>query len=173
MKKFLSLLLIIGIFTIQSEFAVAETLDNDFNIMLNQQLIEKPTVKVHTDAPVWAEYVAPKYRNPRADFSKKASISELAVGIVLTELIITAPIGIPMIVHGTTKVKMISYNNRKNIFDEEIAKAQLIENNAERVAVYQNILTKCHLKESTRQHYAKKEAKMKAKAEKKAKNLEK
>lgn len=120
-------------------------------------------VKIHDDAPVWEEYVAPKYRNPRSDFSKGASISELAVGILLTELILTAPIGIPMTIHGTTKVKMVSYNNRKQIFDEEIAKAKLIEDDNQRALAYKTILKKCHLKESTRQHYAKKEAKEKKK----------
>lgn len=124
---------------------------------------------VHNDAPVWAEYVAPKYRNPRSDFGKGAAISELVVGIVLTELILTAPIGIPMTVHGTTKVKMVSYNNRKQIFDEEIAKAQLIEDDKERADAYKKVLKRCHLKESTRKHYAKKEAKAKKKAAKKNK----
>ena len=126
------------------------------------------TVK-HDDAPVWDEYVAPKYRNPRSDFSRKASISELATGVLLTELIITAPIGIPMVVHGTTRVKMVSYNNRKNIFDREIEKAQYIVDDNERAKAYKNILQQCHLKESTRQHYLKKNAKAQAKAEKKAK----
>ena len=122
--------------------------------------------KVHDDAPVWEEYVAPKYREPRGDFGKGASISELVVGIVLTELILTAPIGIPMTVHGTTKVKMVSYNNRKQIFDEEIAKAKLIENDEERAEAYKKVLKRCHLKESTRQHYARKEGKSKKKSEK-------
>ena len=92
MKKFCVLLILLG------------TLST--NVLAEE--IAKPQAVIHTDAPVWAEYVAPKYRNPRLDFSKKASITELAVGIVLTELIITSPIGIPMTVHGTTKVKMIS-----------------------------------------------------------------
>ena len=67
---------------------------------------------------------------------------------------------------------MVSYNNRKNIFDEEIAKAKLIQDDTERAAAYQKILKQCHLKESTRQHYAKKEAKANKKAAKKAKNLD-
>ena len=42
----------------------------------------------------------------------------------------------------------------------------------ERAAAYQKILKQCHLKESTRQHYIRKEAKAKAKAAKKAKELD-
>lgn len=122
-------------------------------------------------APKWEDYVAPKYQNPRTDFSKKGSISELVTGIVLTELIITAPIGIPMTIHGTTKVKMVSYANRKRIFDEEIQKANEIEDSAQREEAYRKILKQCHLKESTKNHYEKKRAKAKAKAEKKAAKL--
>ena len=79
----------------------------------------------YDDAPKWEEYVAPKYRNPRTDFSKAASITELSIGGVLTALILTAPIGIPMVIHGTTKVKMVSYANRKRIFDEKAKKSGL------------------------------------------------
>ena len=54
---------------------------------------------------------------------------------------------------------MVSYANRKKIFDEEIAKAKLIQDDAEREAEYQRILKRCHLKESTKEHYAKKQTK--------------
>ena len=54
---------------------------------------------------------------------------------------------------------MVSYANRKRIFDEEIAKAKLIENPEERAEAYKKILKRCNLKESTRQHYIEKEAK--------------
>lgn len=172
MKKFLSLLLILGLFSVNLEVFAIEKISEETKVV-SEKATEQTTLKVHDDAPVWAEYVAPKYRNPRSDFSKKGAISELAVGVLLTELIITAPIGIPMVVHGTTKVKMVSYNNRKKIFDEEIAKARLIQDDKERAAAYKKILKRCHLKESTREHYAKKEAKAAAKAAKKAQELEK
>ena len=119
----------------------------------------------YDDAPKWEEYVAPKYRNPRTDFSKAASITELSIGGVLTALILTAPIGIPMVIHGTTKVKMVSYANRKRIFDEKMAEAQLIEDPQERAEAYQKILKRCHLKESTKQHYARKESRKTARKE--------
>ena len=162
MKKILSILLILGIFSINtSVFAKSKKKEKQVETPVEQTTSLQG--EIHEDAPVWAEYVAPKYRNPRSDFSKGASITELTIGIILTELIITAPIGIPMVVHGTKKIKMVSYNNRKNIFDEEIAKAQRIEDDTERAQEYQRILNRCHLKESTRAHYAKKEAKKKAK----------
>lgn len=118
---------------------------------------------VHNDAPKWEEYVAPKYRYPRTDFRRGSSVAEIVAGAILTDLILTAPIGIPMIIHGTTRVKMVSYANRKNIFDKEMAKADLITDDIERAAAYKKILKKCHLKESTRQYYARKEKETAAK----------
>lgn len=118
---------------------------------------------VHDDAPKWEEYVAPKYRYPRTDFRRGSSVAEIVAGAILTDLILTAPIGIPMIIHGTTKVKMVSYANRKNIFDNEMAKADLITDDIERAAAYKKILKKCHLKESTRRHYARKDKETAAK----------
>ena len=72
-----------------------------------------------------------------------------------------------MIIHGSTKIKMVSYSNRKQIFDKKIAEAQLIEDDAERQAAYDAILKKCNLKESTKAHYAKKTEKAEKKAAKK------
>ncbi len=159
MKKLISLFLLTSFLSINISFA-EDTLSSETSVNT------PPTI--HDDAPVWADYVAPKYRNPRNDFSKAASITELSIGGVLTALVLTAPIGIPMVIHGTTKVKMVSYNNRKQIFDEKIAEAQLIENDAERQAAYKAALKRCHLKESTKAHYAKKTAKAEKKAQKKA-----
>lgn len=153
MKKLLILLLVFGI------------LNTNFTVIASENLHKNPAIErqqtgiIYDDAPKWEEYVAPKYRNPRTDFSRAASITELAIGGLLTSLILTAPIGIPMVIHGTTKVKMVSYANRKRIFDEEIAKAKLIEDQEERAEAYKKILKRCNLKESTRQHYAEKEAK--------------
>ena len=70
-------------------------------------------------------------------------------------------------------LKELLFESYQNIFDEEIAKAKLIQDDKERAAAYQKILKQCHLKESTRQHYIRKEAKAKAKAAKKAKELDK
>ena len=159
MKKIISLLLLTSFLGVNVSYA-EETL-------LNETPAET-SITVHDDAPVWADYVAPKYRNPRHDFSRGGAIAEVAVGGVLTALILPAPIGVPMIVHGSTKIKMVSYNNRKQIFDKKIAEAQLIEDDAERQAAYRATLKKCNLKESTKKHYAKKAAKAEIKAQKKA-----
>ena len=129
--------------------------------------VQNSTLTIPVDAPVWDDYVAPKYRNPRTDFSKGASITELSIGAVLTSLIITSPIGIPMVIHGTTKVKMVSYANRKRIFDEEMAEAITIEDPALRAKEYEQILKRCHLKESTKRHYEKKYYKQQQKLAKK------
>ena len=153
MKKLLILLLVFGILNANFTVIASE------NLQKNPAIERQQTGIIYDDAPKWEEYVAPKYRNPRTDFSRAASITELAIGGLLTSLILTAPIGIPMVIHGTTKVKMVSYANRKRIFDEEIAKAKLIEDQEERAEAYKKILKRCNLKESTRQHYAEKEAK--------------
>ena len=145
MKKNLILLLAISIFSLNNVVFATEALTSDV---------------VHDDAPKWEEYVAPKYRNPHATCEKDPAVKQLVWGVVLTELIITCPIGIPMTISGTKKVKMLSYENRKKIFDEEISKAQLIQDDAQRKAEYKRILSKCHLKESTRRHYAKKEGRV-------------
>ena len=154
MKKLLILLLAFGILNVNFTVLASENLQKEPAIEVQQQ-----SGIIYDDAPKWEEYVAPKYRNPRTDFSRAGSITELAIGGLLTSLILTAPIGIPMVIHGTTKVKMVSYANRKRIFDEEIAKAKLIEDQEERAEAYKKILKRCNLKESTRQHYAEKEAK--------------
>ena len=153
MKKLLILLLVFGILNANFTVIASE------NLQKNPAIERQQTGIIYDDAPKWEEYVAPKYRNPRTDFSRAASITELAIGGLLTSLILTAPIGIPMVIHGTTKVKMVSYANRKRILDEEIAKAKLIEDQEERAEAYKKILKRCNLKESTRQHYAEKEAK--------------
>ena len=136
--------------------------------------VENSTLTIPVDAPAWEDYVAPKYKNPRTDFSKSASITELSIGAVLTSLILTAPVGIPMVIHGTTKVKMVSYANRKRIFDEKMAEAITIEDPALRAKEYEHILKRCHLKESTKRHYEKKYYKQQQKlAKKQAKELKK
>lgn len=167
MKKFVAITLLFCFMNFNlGAFALEETVEN-----VSQSA---PSVTLYDDAPKWEDYVAPKYRNPRTDFSKGSSITELSVGALLTELIITAPIGVPLLVHGTTKVKMGSYANRKKIFEEEIAKARTIEDPDKRAQEYTRILSKCNLKESTKRHYEKKYAKKQKKlAKKQAKNAEK
>ena len=59
--------------------------------------------------------VPEKYQNPRTFPNRGKNIAELSVGIVLTDLLITAPVGIPMIVHATTKMKNQSWYEKKQI----------------------------------------------------------
>ena len=68
-------------------------------------------------APVWEEYVPKKYQNPRSFPSKGKNIAELSVGIVLTDLLITAPVGIPMVCHASTKMKNQGWYEKKAIFE--------------------------------------------------------
>ncbi len=159
MKELITFFILAVFLSVNMSVAAEDTLLNEIQ--------ENTSAVVHNDAPVWADYVAPKYRNPRQDFSRGGAITEVAVGGVLTGLILTAPIGVPMIIHGSTKIKMVSYSNRKQIFDKKIAEAQLIEDDAERQAAYDAILKKCNLKESTKAHYAKKTEKAEKKAAKK------
>ena len=76
MKKQITSLLIISILSI-APTAIAE------NITTSE-----------VKAPVWEEYVPQKYQNPRQFPNRGKNIAELSVGIVLTDLLITAPIGI-------------------------------------------------------------------------------
>ena len=126
------------------------------------------TTKV--EPPKWEDYVPEKYQNPREDFSRGGAIAEMAVGIELTALIITSPIGIPMICHGSTKFKHVSYRGRKAKFEAGLIEAEKIQDPVEKQEFYKNLLKRCKLKESQKIKLAKKRAK---KAEKEAKKLEK
>ena len=94
------------------KFAVVTIL---FSLLTTQSLVfaeevgsGQKNIQVQVVAPKWEEYVPEKYQNPRNDFTRASAISELSVGAVLTNLIITAPIGVPMICHGVTKFKHVS-----------------------------------------------------------------
>jgi|GEM_PF-1209221 len=97
------------------------------------------------DAPKWIEYVPDKYQNPRTDFSKGKAIGELSAGIVLTDLLITAPIGIPMITHATTKLKNIGWADKKVKFFNGLEEAKKISNDAERAAFYKKLRSECKM----------------------------
>lgn len=99
------------------------------------------------DAPKWVEYVPTKYHNPRTDFKKGTAIAELASGIVLTDLLLTAPIGIPMICHSTTKLKNIGWADKKNKYFEGLEEAKNINNSNERQDHYDKLLKKCKMTE--------------------------
>lgn len=98
-------------------------------------------------APVWEEYVPKKYQNPRSFPSKGKNIAELSVGIVLTDLLLTAPIGIPMICHASTKMKNQGWYEKKAIFENGLKEAENISDPAEKQAYYDSLLKKCKMTE--------------------------
>lgn len=97
------------------------------------------------NAPRWTDYVPEKYENPRTDFKKGTAIAELTVGIILTDLLLTAPIGIPMICHSTTKLKNIGYTKKKAKYFEGLDEAKNIPT-TEQDEYYTNLLKKCKMK---------------------------
>ena len=139
MKKFLSVILGLLIVVFNSPvFALSEANSQDLRDTRVQP--EEPS-----NAPRWDDYVPKKYRNPRTDFSRGKSIGELVTGIVLTDLIITCPIGIPMIYHSTTKLKNLSYAEKKEIFFDGLEKAQNLSSE-EQDEYYKELIKKCKLK---------------------------
>ncbi len=111
-------------------------------------------------APRWEDYVPDKYQNPRTDFTRGGSIAELSAGILLTNLIFTCPIGIPMICHSSTKLKHIGYCEKKQIFENGLKKAQKISDPDEKEEYYQDLLKKCKFSEKDRLKLAKKRGRL-------------
>lgn len=109
-----------------------------------------------TDAPKWIEYVPTKYHNPRTDFKRGAAIAELTTGIFLTDLLLTAPIGVPMICHSTTKLKNIGWADKKNKYFEGLEEAKNIEDLNERQAYYDKLLKQCKMTEKKHKKQLKK-----------------
>lgn len=118
-------------------------------------------------APVWEEYVPFKYQNPRPFPKRGKHIAELSTGIFLTDLLITAPIGIPMIYHATTKLKNQGWYERKQKFEKGLIEAEKISNPKEKEAYYAKLLKECKLTEEKRQEQLKR---MEKRAKKEAKN---
>ena len=106
-------------------------------------------------APVWEEYVPYKYQNPRSFPKRGKHIAELSVGIFLTDLLITAPIGIPMICHATTKLKNQGWYERKQKFEKGLIEAEKISDPKEKEAYYAKLLKECKLTEEKRQEQLK------------------
>lgn len=140
MKKILTCLVIWAFFVPLACLAVEE----------NSQEVE---------APKWEDYVPDKYINPRTDFKRKTAYWEMAGGFFLTDLILTAPIGIPMIVHSATKVKNISYGEKKVQFEQGLKVAETIQDPALKKAYYKTLLKDCKMKESKKKRLANKRAK--------------
>lgn len=117
--------------------------------------------------PVWEEYVPYKYQNPRPFPKRGKHIAELSTGIFLTDLLITAPIGIPMIYHAVTKLKNQGWYERKQKFEKGLIEAEKISNPKEREEYYKKLLKECKLTEEKRQEQLKR---MEKRAKKEAKN---
>ena len=152
MKKFISLLILLS-FVGSSSSVLA----------INE--VQQAEVK----EPVWEEYVPHKYQNPRYFPRKGKDIAELSVGIVLTDLILTAPIGIPMICHATTKMKNRGWYEKKIIFENGLKEAENIKDPAEKQVYYNKLLKKCKMTEKNHQKQLKKLEKQKRKEAKKNK----
>ena len=163
MKKLLSALLLLSVAGSNAVFAadkyiLSEPADNaNKTVSEVKETVQEPQRTI--DVPKWEDYVPEKYQNPRGEFSKGHSIAELSVGIVLTDLLITAPIGIPMMVHGTTKLKNISYSKKKVKFENGLKEAENITDLDQREKYYKNLLASCDMTEKRKQKLAKKRAK--------------
>lgn len=149
MKKFFALL-ILTLFLVNTNFVFA---------------IEN-TSSADVKAPVWEEYVPQKYQNPRSFPRRGKNIAELSVGIVLTDLLITAPIGIPMVCHSTTKLKNQGWYEKKIIFENGLKEAENISNPAEKQAYYNDLLKKCRMTNKKHQKQLKKLEKQRKKEKK-------
>ncbi len=150
MKKIISLLLLLSFVSVPAKcMAEALTLED-------------------VQAPVWEEYVPSKYQNPRSFPNRGKNIAELSVGILLTDLLITAPIGIPMITHSTTKLKNQGWYEKKEIYKAGLIEAEEITDPQAKKAYYENLKKRCKLTEDKRQKQLKRLKKQRMKAEKEA-----
>lgn len=132
-----------------------------FSIATPLTFAKEVTKKYASDieAPKWEDYVHEKYFNPRTDFKRKTAYFEMACGFVLTDLIITAPIGIPLIYHSATKIKNISYGERKAQFEQGLKVAETIKDEELKKAYYKTLIKDCKLSERKKRKLAKKRAK--------------
>lgn len=160
MKKKITCLLALMLFSMNVPvFAMSDKMAETIGVVDSRVQPEQPA-----DAPKWIEYVPDKYQNPRTDFSKGKAIAELSAGIVLTDLLITAPIGVPMITHATTKLKNIGWADKKVKFFKGLEEANKISNAEERAAFYKKLRTECKMTDLKHAKQLKRMAKAKAKA---------
>lgn len=150
MKKIFTLILALFFMNTNFVFAIENTVSAD-----------------EVKAPDWEEYVPHKYQNPRSFPNRGKNIAELSVGIVLTDLLLTAPIGIPMICHATTKIKNQGWYEKKIIFENGLKEAEHISNPAEKQAYYKKLLKKCKMTEEKHQKQLKRLEKQRKKEAKK------
>lgn len=126
MKKFLVIIFILSVFFNYSAVFAVEQSDN-----------------TEIEVPKWEDYVPKKYQNPRDFPYKGRNIAELSVGITCTLFLFTIPIGVPMIVHATTKMKNSGWYRRKMIFEDGLIEAEKISDLKERQRYYDRLLFKC------------------------------
>ena len=82
-------------------------------------------------------------------------------------MLLTAPIGIPMICHATTKIKNQGWYEKKIIFENGLKEAEHISNPAEKQAYYKKLLKKCKMTEEKHQKQLKRLEKQRKKEAKK------
>ncbi len=90
------------------------------------------------NAPQWNQYVPSEYQNPRTDYSKAGAIGEIAAGTLLV------PFTIPLIVHGSKKLKNISYAKKKEQYFRGLEQAQTMTYEQQQ-AYYPQLLKQCGL----------------------------
>ncbi len=107
MKKTITafLLLSMAAFTLP---AFAESYDNRVQSMYPE------------NAPRWTDYVPQKYQNPRTDYTRKGAIAEIVVGTL------AVPFTIPFICIGASKLKHISYAEKKKMFFNGLEQASMM-----------------------------------------------
>ena len=105
--------------------------------------VQATTTQTDVEAPKWEEYVPEKYQEPRSFPNRGKNIAELVVGIVLTDLIVTSPVGVPMIVHSTTKMKNQGWYEKKQIYDAGLIEAEKITDPQAKAAFYEDLKKKC------------------------------
>ena len=165
-KNIICLLLLSFCFLNLETFAMSKQESIEAEVIDDRVQPETPS-----NAPKWTDYVPEKYQNPRTDFTRGKAIGELATGIGLTDLIVTSPIGIPMICHATTKLRNISYATKKEKYFEGLKKAETMSEE-EQPAYYNQLLKQCKMTEKQKKKLAKKRKsaeKKKAKKNKKKK----
>ncbi len=90
------------------------------------------------NAPRWTDYVPQKYQNPRTDYSKKTAITQIVVGTL------AIPFTIPFLCMGTTKLKNISYAEKKQMFFNGLNQAAMMTPQQQQ-QYYPQLLQQCGL----------------------------
>lgn len=121
----------------------------------------------NVEPPKWEDYLPEKYHNPRGDFKRKTAYGEMALGFILTDFIITAPIGIPLLVHSGSKIKHLSNYEKKKKFERGLVFAESIKDPKLKEEYYQTLIKDCKLSERKKNRLAKKKEKEKLKELKK------